>query len=147
MTEPKRLFRLPSSGRIAGVCAGIADYFGVDVTVVRIGWVVLSVVPGGFVGGVLAYLAAWFIMPVGTGAASGHAEARVRRSRTNRKIAGVCGGLAEHFELDPTLVRLAWAVLTVVPGCIIFGVFIYLVAWLVIPSQPVQPLQAASPAA
>ncbi|HWF12690.1 MAG TPA: PspC domain-containing protein [Candidatus Acidoferrales bacterium] len=49
--------------KIAGVCGGIAEYLDVDPTIVRLIWVALSVVPGGFVGGVLAYVLAWAIIP------------------------------------------------------------------------------------
>ena len=63
MSSQKRLFRNPAGGRIAGVCAGIAEYLDTDVTLVRLAWVVLSIVPGGFVGGLVAYIAAWAIMP------------------------------------------------------------------------------------
>ena len=63
MSSPKRLYRNSAAGRIAGVCAGIAEYLDADVTLVRLVWVVLSIVPGGFVGGLVAYLAAWAIMP------------------------------------------------------------------------------------
>jgi len=55
----------------------------------------------------------------------------LRRSRTNRKIAGVCGGIASYVGADPILIRLMWAVLTIVPGSILLGVLAYLVAWLV----------------
>ena len=51
--------------KIAGVCGGIAEYFNVDPTIVRLIWAALSVVPGGFVGGILAYLFAWIIIPKG----------------------------------------------------------------------------------
>jgi phage shock protein C len=52
----------PRKGRIlAGVCAGIADYFGMDVTAVRVLVAVFSLITGG--AGVLAYLAAWVIIP------------------------------------------------------------------------------------
>jgi phage shock protein C len=46
---------------LAGVCAGVADYLGFDVTVVRVIWAVVSLLTGG--AGVLAYLAAWVIIP------------------------------------------------------------------------------------
>ena len=49
MTSPKRLVRKPASGRLGGVCAGIADYLDTDVTLVRLLWVILSIVPGGFI--------------------------------------------------------------------------------------------------
>jgi phage shock protein C len=52
----------PRDGRmLAGVCAGVADYFGLDVTLVRVIWAVLAVITGG--AGVLAYLVAWIIIP------------------------------------------------------------------------------------
>ncbi len=56
----KRLTRSVSDRRIAGVCAGLADYFGVDPTLVRIGWVAFCLLGGS---GVLAYLLCALIMP------------------------------------------------------------------------------------
>ncbi len=47
--------------RIAGVCAGFARYFGVDVTLMRILWLAAAILSGGL--GVIVYLAAWLIMP------------------------------------------------------------------------------------
>lgn len=59
--ESKVLVR-PRDGRmLAGVCAGVADYFSQDVTLVRVIWAVVSVITGG--AGVLAYLVAWILMP------------------------------------------------------------------------------------
>jgi phage shock protein PspC (stress-responsive transcriptional regulator) len=137
MSSPKRLFRNRAAGRIAGVCAGIAEYLDTDVTVVRLAWVVLSIVPGGFIGGVVAYIAAWAIMPDASVPAGVDADARrLSRSRVDRKIAGVCGGLAEYLGADPTVVRLVWAVLTVVPGAIVLGIVAYLVAWFIMPGSP-----------
>jgi phage shock protein C len=52
-----------TDSKIAGVCGGIAEYFDVDSTIVRLVWAVLSIVPGGFVGGIAAYVVAWLIMP------------------------------------------------------------------------------------
>ena len=137
MSSQKRLFRNPAAGRIAGVCAGIAEYFDTDVTLVRLAWVVLSIVPGGFVGGLVAYIAAWAIMPDASVPAGVDAVGRrLSRSRVDRKIAGVCGGIAEYLDVDSTLVRLIWAVLTVVPGAIVLGIVAYLVAWFIMPGSP-----------
>jgi phage shock protein PspC (stress-responsive transcriptional regulator) len=63
------------------------------------------------------------------------------------KLAGVCSGLAEHFDVDPTAVRLVWAVLTIFPGAIVCGVIAYVVAWLIIPvsTAPSAPLAAPPP--
>jgi phage shock protein C len=138
MNSPKRLYRNSSSGRIAGVCAGIADYLEADVTLIRLVWVVLSIVPGGFIGGLVAYIAAWAIMP--DSSLSIEAEGspqRLTRSTTDRKIAGVCGGLAEYLKMDSTLVRVVWAIVTIVPGAIVLGVVAYLVAWFIMPQSPV----------
>ncbi|MGB6453347.1 MAG: PspC domain-containing protein [Streptosporangiaceae bacterium] len=57
----KVLARSRKGRMVAGVCAGVADYFGMDVTLVRVIVAVIAVVTGG--AGVLAYLAAWAIIP------------------------------------------------------------------------------------
>ena len=60
-------------------------------------------------------------------------EKRLCRSRTNRTLAGVCGGIAEYLGWDPTLVRVAWIILTLLGGS---GILIYLILWLVMPESP-----------
>jgi len=62
-TSLKQLTLSATDKKIAGVCGGIAEYLDVDATIVRLIWVALSVVPGGFVGGALAYFLAWIIIP------------------------------------------------------------------------------------
>jgi len=57
-------------------------------------------------------------------------EKRLHRSLTDRKIAGVCGGIAEYLGWDPTLVRLLWVILTLLGGS---GILIYIVLWIVMP--------------
>lgn len=52
------------------------------------------------------------------------------RSRKDRKIAGVCGGLAEYFNLDPTLMRIIFLVALL---CCSFGGWIYLIVWICAP--------------
>lgn len=147
MSTPKRLFRNSSSGRIAGVCAGIADYFEADVTLIRLAWIVLSIVPGGLFGGVVAYLVAWMIMRDTDVAAPRTGARRLMRSMSDRKIGGVCGGLAEYFEVDPTAVRVLWAVLSIVPGGIVLGIVAYVVAWFIMPlNYGTQIEPASSPA-
>ncbi|MBO5093374.1 MAG: PspC domain-containing protein [Lachnospiraceae bacterium] len=56
---------------------------------------------------------------------------RLERSRTQRMICGVCGGIGEYFNVDPTLIRLAWALLTV--GSIGAGIVVYFIAAIIIP--------------
>jgi phage shock protein PspC (stress-responsive transcriptional regulator) len=57
---------------------------------------------------------------------------RLRRSRSNRMLAGVCGGLAEYFEIHPAVFRVAFVVLTLGGGA---GILIYLAAALVMPDE------------
>lgn len=64
------------------------------------------------------------------------------RSRTDEKIAGVCGGFAEYLEVDVTLVRLVWLAALFLGG---WGFIAYIVAWIVMPLEP-QPQRASSAA-
>jgi len=57
---------------------------------------------------------------------------RYTRSRTERRVAGVCGGLAEMFGWDPTLVRLAFVFLLLPTGLLPL-LLVYLVAWIIVP--------------
>jgi len=56
----KKLFRDTRNKKIAGVCAGLANYFDIDVTLVRLIWVFLTLAGGS---GIIVYIIAWFLMP------------------------------------------------------------------------------------
>ena len=55
---------------------------------------------------------------------------RLLRSRRDRKLAGVCGGIANYFNIDPVIVRLIWAALVLAAGT---GLLLYVLAWFIIP--------------
>jgi phage shock protein C len=55
---------------------------------------------------------------------------RLTKSKTERQLLGVCGGLGEYFEIDPTLIRLAFVALTLFDG---IGLVIYIVLAIIIP--------------
>ncbi len=59
---------------------------------------------------------------------------KLYRISEGKKLAGVCGGIAEYFEIDPTLIRLIWAVVTLFT--VGTGLLAYLIAALVIPAKP-----------
>ena len=59
-------------------------------------------------------------------------QKRFYLSDTDKKIGGVCGGLADYFEMDPLLVRVAFLILTF---CIGGGLMIYLILWILAPRQ------------
>lgn len=61
-------------------------------------------------------------------------EKRLYRSERNKMIAGVCGGIGEYFNIDPTLIRLAWAIL-LIPTAFFGGIFLYIIAAIIIPTE------------
>ena len=61
------------------------------------------------------------------------ATRKLYRSKTNRQLAGVCGGLAEYFNLDATLVRVLFILLAVLGGS---GLVLYVAMWIIVPKQP-----------
>lgn len=60
---------------------------------------------------------------------------KLYKSKNDKKLSGVCAGIAEYFGIDPTLVRLLWAVITVFSACI-GGILAYIVCALIIPEMP-----------
>jgi phage shock protein C len=61
---------------------------------------------------------------------------KLYRSQTDRKVAGVCGGLAEYFNVDPTLIRVLFVVLAVCGGA---GLVLYLAMWILVPDTSKAP--------
>jgi len=228
-TGSRRLYRSVSDRKLAGVCGGVAEYFGIDTVLVRVLWV-MSCFFGLF--GVLAYIVAWAVVPdnpLGAAAAlprpasntgryvlgtifillgvmwlaerhgldflvpwhwhnyfvphwmswslvfavllillgvflvvrsTGQGEAQattidpqaapvagftpigeknmrqrpLTRSLHDRMIGGVCGGMAEYFNIDPSLVRVGWVMLTFFSGFFL-GIIAYIVLMVVVPEQ------------
>lgn len=61
------------------------------------------------------------------------AEKKMVRSTSNKMIAGVCAGLAEYLDLDPSLVRIGFVVLALLSG---IGIPVYVIMWIVLPEGP-----------
>jgi phage shock protein C len=55
------------------------------------------------------------------------------RSSTDKKIAGVCAGLADYFDMDPTIIRVVWLLLLICGGT---GLLAYIILWIVLPVAP-----------
>jgi phage shock protein C len=190
----KKLYRSQSNRMIGGVCGGLADYFALDATLIRIIWVAISIL-GGF--GILIYIASLFIIPnnpdqsageksenlikdknlfwgsllvilglflilrqmglfytfqfwhvpwqsvwaivlIALGgillynrSKSGHGEEDVNadvkklyRSRDQKMVAGVCGGIAEYFKVDVSIIRILWVLATFITAGV--GVLVYI---------------------
>ena len=58
---------------------------------------------------------------------------RLYRSTKERILGGVCGGLGDYFDVDPTIIRLLWILFVLAYG---MGVLAYLIAWFIIPRNP-----------
>ena len=68
-------------------------------------------------------------------------EKKLYRSRTDKKLCGVCGGLAKYFNIDPTIVRLALVLCVLFAG---FGILAYIIAALIIPEEPENIVEEAA---
>ncbi|MBD9206535.1 MAG: PspC domain-containing protein [Clostridiales bacterium] len=62
-------------------------------------------------------------------------EKKLYKSETNKMLAGVCGGIAEYFNIDPTLVRLGWVVFCALGGS---GLLAYIIMAIIMPSRPIE---------
>lgn len=129
----QRLARSPD-GVLAGICEGIGQQVGIDPNWLRVAWVAAALFFGT---GLLLYLVLWWVvprsdtMPEELAGSFNPGGPPLRRTSVDRKIFGVCGGLARRWNLDPSAVRLAaLALLTASVGLI---VLLYLIATLFIP--------------
>lgn len=128
-TPPRRLYRSQNDRVLSGLSGGMAEYFGLDAAWVRLGLVVLVLLGVG--APLLLYLLGWLIVPINP-QLSDLGRDRLHRSETNRMIAGVCGGLAETFGADPSLVRIIAAILLITGGV---AIPFYLIAWFILPTR------------
>ena len=61
-------------------------------------------------------------------------EEKKRLTRSNKMIGGVCAGLAEYLDIDPTIVRIVWVLMVLFAG---FGILLYIILWLIMPKQQI----------
>ena len=67
---------------------------------------------------------------------------RLMRSSTDKKLGGVCAGLAEYFDVDPTIIRVVWLIAVFCGGV---GLLLYLILWIVLPLAPATSVMHTSP--
>lgn len=126
-----KLYRSRDERVLGGVCGGFGEYWGIDPVILRLLFIFLTIVTAVFPM-LLIYLIAWAIMPRAPEGYVSYLPARLYRSREDRRIAGVCGGIAHFFEVDSTLVRLGVVLLCVLTA-IVPLLLSYLIGWMVIP--------------
>ena len=100
--KPKRLFRDENNKVIGGVCGGLANYFGIDVVVVRIIFAVLAV---SFGFGLVSYLILWVAVPSTATAEIGSVRKKLFRDGEDKLIAGVCSGIGNYFGVSAWIPR------------------------------------------
>ena len=140
----RRLYRDESNKKIGGVCSGIANYFDIDVTLVRIIFILFAL--AGF--GVLFYIILWIAVPGSSVAIIGSPRKRLYRDTDEKILGGVCSGLGHYFGINPWIPRAIFLIFFFslamrwnfgdISDIFRFGVsptvfLIYLIAWLVIP--------------
>lgn len=128
----KRIYRDRFDSKIAGVCGGIAQYFGIDSSIVRLLFVLFSICTGGLL--LLLYLLLWFLLPLGPKAYVEAKYKRLYRPIHGRKIAGVCAGFAKYFNIDPVIIRVLFIVLFFVLA-IAPVVLAYIICAIIIPEE------------
>jgi phage shock protein PspC (stress-responsive transcriptional regulator) len=126
----KKFHRLTGQKKLAGVCAGLGEYFELDPLFFRLFFLV-SLFFGGI--GALIYVLLWVMAPEKADAGESRPTAGLRLSRADRKIAGVCGGLGEWLDVDPVFLRVAFILLALLGG---LGVAAYVLLWLFLPRAP-----------
>ena len=127
----KTLYRSPDS-KFLGVCGGLADYFNIDPTLVRIG-VALAAIYTALIPVTLVYVIIALIIPK---APENYYQlynntARRLTKGHNITLAGVCSGVAERLDIDVTIVRIIFVFLVLALGV---GVFGYIACAIIMPS-------------
>lgn len=146
--RPERFFRDENNKLVGGVCAGLANYFGIDKLVVRILFLIFTL---GFGFGIVVYLILWVAIPSSASTKIGSFRKRLFRDPENKLISGVCGGLAAYFGVNVWVPRILFLIpfLSFVTNWNHWGMFnfpsilnlsfspgasiIYIVLWLIIP--------------
>ncbi|MEO6404403.1 MAG: PspC domain-containing protein [Ferruginibacter sp.] len=98
----RRLYRDENDKVIGGVCSGLANYFNIDVVVVRIIFVVLAVTAGF---GLVTYLILWVAVPSTASTMIGSIRKKLYRDTDDKFIGGVCSGLANYFGVNAWIPR------------------------------------------
>lgn len=129
----KRLYRDQFDKKLGGVCGGLAQYCQFDASLIRLMFIILTLLTGGFL--LLVYLLLWAILPLGPKAYVIADYKKFYRSRTDRRIAGICGGLGAYFNFDSNIIRLILIIVALVTG-VFPAVVIYLIAMGIVPEQP-----------
>ncbi len=130
----KKFYKSRKDKIFCGVCGGIGNYFCIDPFFFRLIFLFLTIITG-LLPLTIAYFITALIVPVEPRNRILKKYPRLYRSRSNHKIAGICGGMSEAFQIDATIIRLIMFVLMFITG-ILPVCFSYIVGWMIIPKTP-----------
>jgi len=129
----RKLYRSRYNKKISGICGGLGNYFSVDPNFVRLLVIFIccltAVLPV-----LVVYLVASLFIHVEPTNSPAIEYRRLYRSSNDRLIAGICGGLANVFKMDSTVLRLILIVLGLITG-VLPMLFTYLICWILIPEK------------
>ena len=134
MKANKVLYRNTKNGKIAGVCSGLSEYLNVDVSLIRLIWVIFTIFGGA---GIFLYIIAALIIPRKFEneveiIVDEEDDNRLTRDMDNAVIFGVCAGIARHFNMDVSIVRIIFLLLGLYFAA---GIFLYIVLALILPKN------------
>ena len=124
-----------SDKKFLGVCSGLADSLGLDPTIIRIAVACLALYTA-IIPALIVYVVMSFVFPQAPeDYKAAVVEKKLMKSQDNKKISGVCAGLAKYFGMEPTVMRLIFALCMLFIG---FGLTIYIVCLALMPAEPEQ---------
>ena len=130
----KRLFRDRWDKKVAGVCGGLGQFLKIDPTIIRL-LVVMICIFTAVLPVLILYIVAWMLIPLGPPTYIEFECKKLYRSVQDRKISGICGGIAESLGIDPTIVRIVVLFALLITGVVPVLVG-YIVGTLIIPEKP-----------
>ena len=134
----KRLFRDRFDRKIAGVCGGLGQFLRIDPTILRLLFVIICIYTG-LIPLIVIYIIAWILIPLGPTTYIQYPCVKLYRSRKDRKIAGICGGISETVKIDSTIIRLVMIFAMFITG-ILPLIIAYFIGIAIIPEKPELPL-------
>jgi phage shock protein PspC (stress-responsive transcriptional regulator) len=130
----KKLYRSQTNKKIAGLCGGLGEYFEIDPTFIRLVLLFVCFFTAVFPVLIVYFIAA-IIVPLEPTNKLIKDLPRLFRSKKNRMLAGVCGGMSYIFKIDVTIIRLLFVFLMIITA-ILPMLITYIVAWIIIPENP-----------
>ena len=128
----KRLYKDQFDKKLGGVCGGLAQYLKIDSSIIRLICIFLTLISGGLF--LIAYFILWAILPLGPKSYVEATYKKLYRSRSDKRIAGICGGLGAYFGFDSNVIRLIFIILLFFTG--FFPMIIaYIIGVAIIPEE------------